>query len=335
MALRARFNAWWLAPLAVLASAVAIAVQRANVPTREDWAAATGHVRGQLRPGDGVTWTPVWAGEGRLFFEGLSVFHLPDPAAADFARYDRVWLLGAFGGGARDLPPSLANVVDRKVFGTVTVELVEPEGERVVGDLYADLEKARVVRMRKDGTEKACDFWDGRGWHCDLKKSPDATRSCLGAPVKTRLQQRRGDPHCGLDPWLHVSRDVRVIGAGARRCVWFHPIAGSTVEIRWPDAPAASKLVVDYGFADQVVSDNDLKAPRVRPARLTVRRGDAQVASHEVTVEKGWRRLEVPLEGAAAAAGPVTFAVDTSASVDAHLCFDPTLRAPRAEGGAP
>lgn len=334
MALRARFNAWWLAPLAVLASAVAIAVQRANVPDRADWAAATGYVRAQLRPGDGVTWTPAWAGEGRLFFEGLPAFHLPDPAAADFGRYDRVWVLGAFGGGARDLPAAEANVVDRQVFGGVTVERVQPGGDRVVGDLYAGLEGARVVRVRKGGAEQACDFWDGRGWHCDLKKAPDATRSCLGAPVRTRLQQRRGDPHCGLDPWLHVSRDVRVIGAGARRCVWFHPIAGATVEIRWPGAPAASRLVIDYGFADPVVTDNDLKAPRVKPARLTVRRGAAGIAAHEVTVEKGWRRLEVPLEGAAAAAGPMTFAIETSSSVDAHFCFDPTLRAPRA-GGAP
>jgi hypothetical protein len=327
MALRRRFNPWWIAPLLVLVSAVALGVQRAHVPTRADWAAATTYVREHLQPGDGVTWTPYVAGEGRLFFQGLPAFHLPEPEHADLGRYDRVWLLGAFGGTARDLEPS-PPVLDRQAFGAVTVELLQPVGDRVVGDLFADLEHARVVRRRPDGTEKACDFWDGRGWHCDLEKSPDETRQCLGLPVARRLAMRRQDPDCGLDPWLNVSRDVRVIGDWPRRCVWFHPVNGVVTEIQWPGAPAARALALDYGFTDQVITDNDLPAPRVKPAKLTIRRGAAVLAEQPVAVEKGWHHLDVPLPDDTAM--PLTFAIESPSNVDAHFCFDPTLRAPRA-----
>lgn len=329
MARRPRFNAWWLAPLAVLASLGLTWCQRARVPTRADWKAATDFVRERLQPGDGVTWAPYHAGEGRLFLHGLPAFHLLDPATADLARWDRVWLLGAFGAGARDLP-SGHRPIDRQVFGTVTVELVEVGGDRVVGDLYAELESARLTRRwKRDDRRDVCDFWDGRGWHCDLRRSPEATRECLGRPTARRLRDRRRDPHCGLDPWLHASRDVRVVGGGPRRCIWFHPRADATMSLEWPGAPAAEKLVVDYGFRDPVVTDHARPAPRVKPARLTVRRGDAVLAEQVVPVEKGWHRLVVPLEGAGAAAGPMTFSIDTASTIDAHFCFDPTLRVAR------
>lgn len=326
---RARFNPWWLAPIAALAAAVMALWQRSEVPARGDWQAAAEAARAELQPGDGVTWAPYWAGEGRLFLHGLPAFHMPQAESADLSRFRRMWLMGAFGRDAADLPPGHA-VVKRQAFGEVTLELVEVGGERVVGDLRADLEQARVSRAGR--TTERCDFWDGRGWHCKLSRSPDQTRRCLGLPVEQRHRQRRRDPNCGLDPWLNVSRDVRVIGDAPRRCVWFHPVAGKTLRVSWPTAPAGASVVVDHGFTDQAITDHTRAETRTRPATLRVRRGGDDgpvIGEHEVTPEKGWRRWRLPLEGGGEG---LTIEVETEATVDAHLCVDVTVRAAAPEG---
>lgn len=318
-----RLNPWLSAPLLAVAASAALWVQRSAVPARGDWEAATERVRAGLAPGDGVAWAPYYAGEGRLFLHGLPGFHLPDVAAADLARYDRVWLMGAFGRSADDLPGGHTRV-SRDVFGGVTLDLVQVGGEKVVGDLYADLEQVEVVRV--GGGEQRCGFWDGRGWHCDLAKSEAATRQCLGQPVARRLAQQRKDPHCGLNPWLNVSRDVRVIARYPRRCVWFHPVAGKAVEIRWPTAPAGQSLVVDYGFTDQAITDNTLPQTRTRPAQLTVKRGGEALGERTAEPVAGWHRWRVDLPAGAA---PLTLAVTSASTTDAHLCVDVTVRGPR------
>ncbi len=324
-----RFNPWWLAPLAMIAGIALIVHRRAAVPERADWKAATAVIAEGLAPGDGVTWAPHWAGEGRLFLHGLPGFHLAEPAEADLARYDRVWLLGAFGRSADDLPAG-HRVLDRQTFGPLNLDLVEVGGERVIGDLRADLEAVRVTRSKGDRVER-CDFWDGRGWHCTLRKSPDRTRACLGRPVAKRLRNRRRDPHCGLDPWLNVSRDVRVIGDHPRRCVWFHPIGGKTLRAHWPSAPVADgvEAVLDFGFTDKVITDHTRKETRTRPARLRLRQGldGAVLGEQPVSPEKGWRRWRLPI--APAEGGGLSVEVETEATVDAHLCIDLTLRGPR------
>lgn len=313
---------WWLAPLIVALGVARIYAQRSSVPAPDDWRAAAEAVGAGLQDGDGVTWAPYWAGEGRQFLHGLPGFHLPDVEAADLARYERVWLMGAFGRDADDLPEGHRRV-ERQDFGEVTLDLVEVGGERVMGDLYAALETARVTRESR--RSEACDFWDGRGWHCTLKKSPDATRRCLARPIDRRLRDRRRDPHCGLDAWLNVSRDVRVIGDFPRRCVWFHPQQGKTLRLVWPDAPAGGSLVIDHGFSDQVITDHTRKEIRTTPATLVVRRGEATLGEHVVTPEKGWRRWRLP----AGEGGPIVIEATTESTTDAHLCIDVTVRGSR------
>jgi hypothetical protein len=321
-----RSKVWWLVPALVALGVVRVAVQRAAVPATADWEAAAAVVRAGLAPGDGVAWAPYWAGEGRVFLHGLPGFHLPEIEAADLARYERVWLMGAFGRDADDLPAG-HRLIARQVFGGVTLDQVQVGGERVVGDLLAALEGARVERVGGSQRE-ACDFWDGRGGHCTLAKSPDATRACLGQPIEKRLRDRRRDPHCGLDAWLNVSRDVRVIGDHPRRCVWFHPMQGKTLRLTWPDAPAGDSVVVDHGFADQMITDHTRKEVRTRPARLVVWRGEAgeagareQVGERVVEPVKGWHRWRLPR-----GSGPLVIEASTEATVDAHLCIDVTVR---------
>lgn len=331
---RLRPNPWILAPALVLLGVLLTWWQRSRVPARADWQAAAERVRAGLQPGDGVAWAPYWAGEGRLFLHGLPGFHLADVAQADLARYPRVWLMGAFGRDADDLPAG-HRLAARERFGGVTLDLVEVGGERVVSDLYADLEQVRVVRGGRN--EQVCDFWDGRGWHCDLRRSPDATRQCLAQPVAKRLGEHRrrrsgGDPDCGLNPWLHVSRDVRVIERMPRRCVWAHPIQGRPLQIEWPGAAAGDTLVVDYGFADQAVAWRNGPV-RTRPATLKVRRGGQVLGEQVVEPTQGWRRWRLPLGGEG---GPLTIEITTESTTDAHLCIDPTIRVdPTVRGGGP
>lgn len=326
---RVRFNPWWLVPAASLLAVLLVVRQRAAVPERGDWRAAVEAITPRLEPEDGIAWAPYWASEGRLFLHGLPGFHLPEIAEADLSRHRRVWLMGAFGADADDLPPG-HRLIERAAFGDVTLDLVEVGGERVVGDLRAGLEGARISRVDGRGRVEACDFWDGRGWHCALRKSPQATRTCLAQPTARRLSQRRRDPHCGLDPWLNVSRDVRVIGDHPRRCVWFHPIGGKTLRLEWPDAPAGDALVVDFGFTDQAITDHTRAETRTRPATLRVRRGlDGPVLGERpAPPEKGWHRWRLPLDGQG---GPLVIEAETEATTDAHLCIDPTVR----RGGGP
>ncbi|MEZ4472481.1 MAG: hypothetical protein R3F60_17145 [bacterium] len=330
---------WILVPLAVVAAAGALAWQRARVPSRADWQAATAAIRAELAPGDGVTWLPEWAGEGRLFFHDLPAFQLSDPGHADLARYDRVWILGAFGRDAGDVAGGHA-VLRSQSFGRVDLDLVQVAGPRVVADLRAELDQARVTRVDARGAEKACDFWEGRGWVCDLQKSPDATRACLAASTATRFARMRSDPTCGLPVWFDgpgrygvgrgpqpVARDVRVIGEAPRPCVWFNPPPGRQIQrITWDArAPEGATLVIDHGFTDHAITDHGWDEARTKPATLRVRRGEAELASWTVAPEKGWRRQEVALAGA----GPLILEVSGESDVDAHLCIDATVRIPR------
>lgn len=342
---------WLLLPVAVFVSAAVGAAQRDRVPTRRDWQAAVEAVRARLKPGDGVTWAPYTQGEGRLFFGDLPVFHTRDLATADLARYDRVFVLGALG---YDAAPLLAPRGDapvhrlaeggRQTFGRVTVDEVEVAGPKVTGDLLATLDRATVRRRYTDGRERLCDFWSGQGWHCEPKAAPELVRQCLGESVAARLarhdrKQRSPDQldaDCGLDPELHVSRDVRLIGDTPRHCVWFHPAAGATVQLEWTEAPAAEVLVIDEGFADPMVADNYARELHVSPARLRVLRAGTELGALEIPAQKGWRRHELPLPAGASAA-PITFEIASASDRDAHFCFDPTLRmrSRTPSGGAP
>ncbi len=343
---RVRFNPWLMAPVLVLLALWSTISYRSQVPSRTDWSAAADHVRAQLRDGDGVAWAPYWAGEGRLSLHGLPVFQLPDVGQADLARYDRVWLLSAFGVDGDDvldrIPSVVHEVASSREFGAVTVTELIVRGERVVGDVYGQLESAEVSLVSK-GATRACDFWDGRGWHCRLKSSADRTRACLGGSTATKLAKHRrfgrrgrsvrkgadkvagGDPRCGLDRWLNVSRDVRVIGDFPRRCIWFHPHGGKTLRMTWAAAPPGDVVALEHGFADKVISDHTRGEPRTQPATLRVYRGERLLGTRTVDPVKGWRSWRVDDQGE----GPLRIEVDTVSTVDAHLCIDPTIRRAR------
>jgi hypothetical protein len=324
--LKVRLNWWWLAPVLVLGALGATVNYRMAVPERSHWKAATDHVRTQLQAGDGVAWAPYWASEGRLYFEGLPGFHLPQVNDADLSRFGRVWLLGAFGRNADDLP-SGHTLVERTVFGGVTLDLVQVGGERVRTDLYRQLQEAVVTRTAAS-SELNCDFWDGRGWHCIGRKDPRTIEACLGESTRQRLQRhrRRRQPHCGLDPWLNVSRDVRVIGSAPRRCVWVHPVVGKQVKIRLPKADFGNELVLKHGFTDKVITDNYRDSPRTRPVSVQVKRGEVVIGQRTIEPVSGWREWRIETESGQA---ELEVLFETEVHLDAHLCIDLTTRGER------
>jgi hypothetical protein len=321
-----RLTPWILAPVIVLFGVILTVWYRSEVPSRDDWRAATDHIRAHLRAGDGVTWAPYWAGEGRVFFDGLPAFHLTDELRPDLARYQRVWLLATFGSTAQEWA-QVADVVSRVDFGEVSVELLRIKGPSVVSDLRASLDTAQVSLGVAPG--KVCDFWDGRGWHCKRKWSEERTVQCLNESTAKRLNRfrRRRAPHCGLDKWLNVSRDVRVIGDMPRRCIWLHPRAGKVTRVQWDAPTGGSTLVVDYGFTDKVITDHTRAQTRTQPAKLTASQSGEVLGSVVITPEKGWRRWSAPLSRGGA--GPVMIEVSTASTVDAHLCVDVTVRGER------
>jgi hypothetical protein len=326
-----RPNLWFLVPIVVLVSAAVATWQRDRVPTRAEWQAAADTVRARLAPGDGVTWAPYTQGEGRTAFAGLPMFHTRDLGTADLARYDRVWVLGALGYDAARLPAQ-HTLLEHTAAGNVSVDLVRVGGPKVVGDLYAHLEDALYTRHSPDGATKLCGFWSGRGWHCELRDPPETTRNCLGQAVGRRLDQKARDPECGLNPWLHVSRDVRLIGDTPRHCIWMHPMAEGAVRLTWNDAPGGDALSIDFGFSDPMVADNYAKQLRVKPATLRVLRAGIELQSIPVPAEKGWHHFETSLPSGPA---PLAFELTTTATADAHFCFDPTVRMNTRPGSTP
>lgn len=317
-----RFNVWFMAPIMVVISVGLTMSYRSAVPERSDWKAATEHVRAHLAVDDGVTWAPYHMGEGRLFMHGLPAFHTIDPSQADFARYERVWLLATSTADTAALTAPHRSL-EVKRFGALALHLLEVGTPRVVADLYADLEQT-IVSKGHGPRRRACSFWDGRGWHCDLKFGEGRALSCLRESTARRLRRhrRRLHPDCGLNRWFNVSRDVRVIGRAPRRCIWFHPDKSAATRIEWTPKKKGSRLVIDYGFTDKAMTDHSLAKTRTQPASLRIVGDGEELGSRVVQPEPGWHRWEVK----AANANSLVFEITTTSHVDAHFCFDATLR---------
>ena len=332
-------NPWLIAPALVALGAIALVVQAHRVPSRAEWKAATDAIRAAIQPGEGVTFTPPWAGEGRLFLHGLPAFELIDGEPPDLARHDAVWIIGAFGHDADDLGLKGA---DRQSFGPLTVERVAVSQPRVRHDLRAELDRATVRQIKRNRTE-TCDFWDGRAWYCGVRGDHDAVRACLARPTERRFKDRKRDPRCGLPEWFGgvgryrvsrgpqpVGRDRRVIGGAARDCVWFNPLKGADHQIEWPVDSRDGLFVLRAGFTDHVLTDHmpqSFKDDLTQPATITVQRGGATLGEVVVKPEPGWHRAVFKMQNdETQGAGPITLTVTSASDVNAHLCVDATVR---------
>lgn len=328
-------NPWLIAPALVALGAIMLIVQAQRVPTRAEWKAATDAIRAEIKPGEGVTFTPPWAGEGRLFLHGLPAFELIDGEPPDLARHEAVWLIGAFGHDAEDLG---LTATQRQTFGPLTLERVAVTQPRVRHDLRAELDTVRVRRVT-DRRTRTCDFWDGRAWYCGVRGDHDAVRACLARPTARRFKDRRRDPRCGLPAWFGgsgryrvargaqpVGRDRRVIGGSARDCVWFTPLPQKGHnQIEWPVESRDGVLVLHGGFTDHVLTDHmpqSFKDGLTQPATITVKRGDLELGTVVIRPEPGWHRTALALRGS----GPITLSVQSDSDVNAHLCIDATVR---------
>jgi len=78
-------------------------------PDAEDYREAEKIVRGEWAQGDVVVVQPWWAARAREYLGDLPFLQVRDPAAEDFSRYRRVWVLTL--PGHRDLAPALERVV--------------------------------------------------------------------------------------------------------------------------------------------------------------------------------------------------------------------------------
>jgi len=294
---------------------------RSSVPNAEDWSSAVDYVRSVRSEQDGLTWIPHYVEEGTPLFSGLNAFETPDLTSPDFSRFERVWVLASHGESPKGFPGFLsAELVHEQ--GAIGVWRVENHGERVVADLYRDLESV-VVRQ---GTQGECDFWSGNGWHCLHKSRRERTRSCLKESTAQRLNRfrRKRSPHCGLSPWFHVSRDVRVIDRSPRRCVWVHPKKREPFTVDWPVNISADDLVIRYGFTDRVISMHSRPTPRTQPAQLQITGLESPV-SVDIKPVAGWfeKRLSVQITPPHRT---LRLTVTTSSPVDGHFCMDVTLR---------
>ena len=311
-------------PLALVLNVLLILHYRWSIPAESDWERAAQQIRSSFETGDGVTWHPFYVTEGLPHLHGTHAFETPSLADADFAAFDRVWILVSHGDALEDLPPKYQ---PRHIasFGPLSVFLVANEGERIVADLYTDLEKVELY----EGGSRRCDFWANDGWHCLVQKKRDASLKCLSETTAQRLTRyrRRRDPHCGLSPWFHVSRDVRVIARHPRKCVWIHPKASAPFRLKWTPKMEGDVLQVNYGFTDRVISMHDRPKPRTQPAKLNLRYGNERQVI-DVMPETGWfqRRYEHRSGGVSE---PVFVEVTTSNPVDAHLCISLSLRKER------
>ena len=106
--------------------------------------------------------------------------------------------------------------------------------------------------------------------HCIPSAEHARVQRCLAETTSSRLNRfrRRKDPHCGLNPWLHVSRDHRVIGRYPRKCIWLHPVAGARTRLTWRPKVWGRSLDLHFGFADKAVMHFKGKSPRTKPLTL-------------------------------------------------------------------
>ena len=294
---------------------------RTSVPSAQDWERAAAYVRTARAVEDGFTWFPHYAEEGTRLFAGLNAFESTDDITPDFSRFERVWLLTSHGATPNKFPPYLVVEAVHEE-GAITVWRVDNRGERVVADLYADLEE--VVVQERDKAQ--CDFWSGVGWHCLAASKRKNTQSCLKESTAQRLSRfrRKRSAECGLSPWFHVSRDVRVIDRSARHCVWVHPKQRNPFVLNWTPRTRADELVVRYGFTDRVMSMHSRPKPRTQTARLEVE-GLETAESIEINPVPGWFEKRWAIN-AQRTVDTLTFTVTTSSPVDAHFCMDVTLR---------
>ncbi len=299
---------------------------RNDVPSQRDWLTGVDYIRSHRGQEDGLTWVPYWAEEGTPYFSKLNAFETPDLSQADFARFEYVWVLVSHGKDLSDLPKGL-RATRKSDMGALQVWLVHNTAERIVYDLYDALPEVRVF----SGLKQHCDFWAEEGWHCLSERRRKKTEACLQESTQSRLNRfrRRRDPHCGLSPWFHVSRDIRVIDRYPRRCIWMHPKREKPFRLDWSVGSEGNVLNLRYGFTDRVISMHSRPKPRTHPATIKLKVGKRAI---EVVAKpvNGWfdARFDLP---AAEAPRSLSLSVETENPVDAHLCLELSIR----QGGAP
>ena len=373
---------WLLIPLISLGGLGITLWQRAQVPSRQEWRTALDKARSMLTPRDKVAWLPEWANEGRLFMHDLNTLPLPFEGEVDLGRAERLFVLGTFGARGEDLMHPLSdlharyrtlqplNLTSTQEIGPITLQVLKVEGGEVLADLRADLEdpeRVQVFRHRRPRNRRKvksitppaphrCALWALAGWHCDHRDAPDATEACLSRPLpkmlKTRskrralytLDRRRHLPYvdCGLHPTEHVSRDVRVIGEIARRCIWIAPHHRAQVELRWSIVPDLIQttpvdLWLSAGWEDLAV-DHPHRESAAQPIRITLStliNGEDKrplTDALKLTPTQGWTRWVWPLNEEKKARlthfnGALSFQVSTPKDTrDASLCIDLTIR---------
>lgn len=310
---RGRF--WLLLLVLPLVEVVGHFVVQARVPTDDEWAQAAAFVTSELDEDDNVVVAPDWA-------DPLLRLHMGDAldarrvGYADFAPFDRVWMLSIRG----HRHPELAEYVPafERAFGRVRVLRYDFGPSSVEFDLTRRIRTATVV-YQQGGRNRACPWRSQpRNHGGGLSQGP------LFPEDRFQCDTRRR--------WLFVGPTVNEdLELRPRACIWQHPQGNEPVRTTFHDVPLGDRIVL-YG---SLYYEHERKLEHgevtlrvlvdgVEVGRLVHRDGD------------GHKRLEA-LTRAPGSTEPATGDVAIEVTADnPHLrtiCWSATTRGPQREFG--
>ncbi len=174
-------------------------------------------------------------------------------------------------------------------FGTVETFRVEAPSPKVGFNMRESLDQAEV-RRRSGSRTTPCTTWDSseRRWDCERRER-----------------------------WLYVADELREVGDEPRRCIYAHPLGGSTVlEFEWKD--------VELGESFRLRSGIDLRAARASrgdDVRISLFIDSRRAATREVPHRsETWYLDEVETEPGERA--DLRVEIRTGDRFERFFCFD-------------
>ena len=196
-------------------------------PAALDWSEAAESIREGWRPGDAVRVEPFWLrGSAGLLLDRLREgertvpFDRSVPNDPMFnAKYERLWVLSAFGvSERRGLPFQAVLEGSQELEGGLVLQRYRLPPSPIRVDLLSRLKEAVVERWVGDEEPRTCEW-------------------------------RQDHHNCGANSWENVLVAVKEVARSPRRCVLLHPYPDrGTVRLTFPDVRLGHSLLVRSGF---------------------------------------------------------------------------------------
>jgi hypothetical protein len=275
---------------------------RSRVPKPEDWRAAAGFVRSQLRPRDLIVAAPGWTDP--LLREVLGDrIDLPMVGRSDTAAYERLWSLSIRGARPREAPPGPPSL--QRSFGRVLVRRWELGDSPVSYDFAEHLPRAQVSASE-----------GGAPRPCPLRRFGPPRGGGLGVGVLPP-EQRFGCGSGAHGAWV-ASVVLEDLALTARHCVYAAPTGPEPLRVAFEDVPLGERLVLYGGlyYEHERMREGGPVSLRVlvdgrEAGRMLHRDGD------------GWKRMELAM---ARGRGEVAFEVSAPDPRRRSFCWSATIR---------